>query len=447
MAQVEKKAFLGADALSGMKSKLAAAARDKKKVSAPAKTESTDTATAGLQSIPLADIRSKPQVRKNFQHIEELAESIKQEGLKQPIVVGEKGDDGKHVIQQGERRYRACNHLGLEAIDCVVRPFPLDETDIITGELVENIQRDDLTALEIAEALGTLVERDLKQVDIARRLGKSKQWVGKYVALHRAPEPVKELYDADITKDLELAPIMTSIAEYSMERVEQMCSAAIEDGITRAAAKMALEDEQRKAGAISRDAEEPGKVSPGRQEPERNEGGTGTTTLEESDEEQQEIFFGENGGSGDQNGSDKKGGESTSGIVLENAIGAGEYEPSMSPNEEGRQTHHIPSQNGHDVASIPRDGLPVIEVSAVLGNSEAWGILDITTPGDSPEKCWVEFTGDGKKKVSRRQVNLEDVALRCIQYPGATKEGENGAEAAIAQRENGEENIEEGMET
>jgi len=96
---------------------------------------------------------SKAQVRKRFRNIEELAATLVTEGQQSPIIVSPKGEDGKYVIQKGERRWRACKHADIPTIDIIVNDKNQGELDETAGELIENIQRDDLTPLEIAEAL------------------------------------------------------------------------------------------------------------------------------------------------------------------------------------------------------------------------------------------------------------------------------------------------------
>jgi ParB family chromosome partitioning protein len=94
---------------------------------------------------PVDDVVFKVQVRKRFRNIEELAATLLTEGQQSPIIVFPKNEEGKFVIQKGERRWRACKHAGIETIDLVVNDKVQNNLDETAGELIENIQRDDLT--------------------------------------------------------------------------------------------------------------------------------------------------------------------------------------------------------------------------------------------------------------------------------------------------------------
>lgn len=101
------------------------------------------------QQIPLNEIIVKVQPRKEFVGIESLADSIRQRGLLQPIII-----DANKVLRYGERRYRACKFLGLEMVDVVFDTKEMPEDEVIECQLIENIERQSLTWQE--EALGVL---------------------------------------------------------------------------------------------------------------------------------------------------------------------------------------------------------------------------------------------------------------------------------------------------
>src|SRR5690606_29605892 len=113
------------------------------------------------------------QPRKRFDEdkIEELAQSIKEHGVLQPIIV-KRSEIGYYIIA-GERRVRACKRLGLTTIPAVVRD--IDDKVMAEIALLENLQREDLTIIEEATAYQTLIERHgLTQQELADRLGKSR---------------------------------------------------------------------------------------------------------------------------------------------------------------------------------------------------------------------------------------------------------------------------------
>lgn len=129
--------------------------------------------------INLIEARSD-QPRKNFENIEELAESIKEYGLLNPIVLSK--NNGKYEIIAGERRYRASVYVGLKKIDAIVRDFDQKDIDILS--LVENIQREDLSALEEAQAYKKLVDDfSMTQEEIAKSMGKSRSYIANSVRL------------------------------------------------------------------------------------------------------------------------------------------------------------------------------------------------------------------------------------------------------------------------
>ncbi|MBI3316420.1 MAG: ParB/RepB/Spo0J family partition protein [Candidatus Omnitrophica bacterium] len=139
-------------------------------------------------------IPNKDQPRQNFtlEGIEELAASIKEKGILQPIVVKKSGEDGRYMIVCGERRYRAAKAIGLAQIPVIIKDIA--DENLLEWALVENIQREDLNPLEEAEAYRRLVEeRMLSQDEVAKRVGKYRTTVTNAIRLLRLPEEVKEL--------------------------------------------------------------------------------------------------------------------------------------------------------------------------------------------------------------------------------------------------------------
>ncbi|MGL6518513.1 ParB/RepB/Spo0J family partition protein [Aeromonas caviae] len=196
-------------------------------------------------SVPVEDVVSKAQVRKRFRNIEELAATLLTEGQQSPIIVSPKGEDGKYVIQKGERRWRACKHADIPTIDIIVNDKDQGELDETAGELIENIQRDDLTPLEIAEALEKFVKADWKKKDIALRLGVNNSFVSSHLSLLKMPDCVRELYDGDISSDTETLNNLRLLFELNPERCRAICAVAITDGITRKQSRELLNDAKR----------------------------------------------------------------------------------------------------------------------------------------------------------------------------------------------------------
>lgn len=154
-----------------------------------------------LKHLPLKDIVPGPyQPRTVFDddRIEELCQTIKTHGVIQPIVVRVR--EGKFEIIAGERRFRAATKLGMDTIPGIVREF--NDSQAASIALIENLQREGLTALEEAAAYQQLIElHELTQESLAQRLGKSQSTIANKLRLLQLSEPVKTaLLDRKITE-------------------------------------------------------------------------------------------------------------------------------------------------------------------------------------------------------------------------------------------------------
>lgn len=146
-----------------------------------------------IKEIPVSEIRTNPyQPRKTFNEeaLNELAESIKNYGVFQPIIV-KKGLRGYDLIA-GERRLRASKIAGLTKIPAIVKEFTDDEMREIS--LLENIQRENLTAIELAWAYKGIIDNlDIRQEDLAQKIGKSRSHVTNTLGLLNLPKSVQEM--------------------------------------------------------------------------------------------------------------------------------------------------------------------------------------------------------------------------------------------------------------
>lgn len=136
-----------------------------------------------LKNLKITEVEpNRNQPRKNFNQeaLEELAESIKEYGLIQPIIVTEK--DGYYSIIAGERRWRACKLAGLEEIPVIVREDDEKKNNEIA--LIENIQREDLNPFEKALGIKNLMNAyDLTQEEVAKKLGKSRSAIANTIRI------------------------------------------------------------------------------------------------------------------------------------------------------------------------------------------------------------------------------------------------------------------------
>jgi ParB family chromosome partitioning protein len=157
--------------------------------------EEAPAAPAAVQTLPVASLRPnrfQPRTQFDDAAIEELAESIRAQGVIQPIVVALDAD-GAYTIIAGERRWRASRRAGLETVPVVVRNVT-DDRELLELALVENLQRSDLNPLEESEAYLALQEKfSLSQEAIAARVGKARTTVTNALRLLRLPEEVQEL--------------------------------------------------------------------------------------------------------------------------------------------------------------------------------------------------------------------------------------------------------------
>jgi ParB family chromosome partitioning protein len=144
-------------------------------------------------TLPTSQLRAgKSQPRTVFEGIDHLADSVKQFGLLQPILVRPlPGERDSYEIIAGERRWRAAQKAQLHEVPVVVRS--LDDVESLQLALIENLQRTDLTAIDEANGYQRLIDLKQTQEDIARLMGKSRPHVGNTLRLLDLPAGVQEL--------------------------------------------------------------------------------------------------------------------------------------------------------------------------------------------------------------------------------------------------------------
>ena len=151
------------------------------------------TANAMVEMVAVETIVSSPmQPRKTFrdEHLDELMESIREHGLIQPLIV--RRVHGKLELIAGERRFRASQKLGLTQVPVILREAT--DRDVLEMALIENLQREDLNPIEEAEAYCRLArEFNMKQEDIAQRVGKNRATVANSMRLMDLADDVKSL--------------------------------------------------------------------------------------------------------------------------------------------------------------------------------------------------------------------------------------------------------------
>lgn len=182
-----------------------------------------------ILEINLNEIRSNPyQPRKHFDEeaLKELAQSIKENGLIQPIIV-KKSIRGYELIA-GERRVRASKIAGLTTIAAIIRDF--SDEEMMEIALLENIQREDLSPIEEAEGFFRIINKtNITQEELAEKVGKSRTHVTNMLGLLRLPEYVRNLVN---TKELSMshARILSKISD--QDKIVELAKKIIEQNMS-----------------------------------------------------------------------------------------------------------------------------------------------------------------------------------------------------------------------
>ncbi len=147
-----------------------------------------------LKIIQLSEIQKNPyQPRKDFseEKIQELAQSIKENGLIQPIIVRQSPVIGYEILA-GERRYRASIVAGLSEVPVIVKN--LSDQDMMVHSIIENLQREDLNPIDEAKAYQSLIDKGFTHAEIAEKMGKSRPYITNLVRLlNLSPFILKEV--------------------------------------------------------------------------------------------------------------------------------------------------------------------------------------------------------------------------------------------------------------
>jgi ParB family chromosome partitioning protein len=216
---------------------------------------------SGLAQIPIDQISPNPyQPRKTFNEssIEDLARSVKEHGIVQPIVVTRSGDQ-KYRLIAGERRFRAAQKAGLRSIPAVVKELT-QEGDALQIALIENIQREDLNPIEEAIAYHQLHEEfGLTQEEISRRVGKERSTVANFLRLLKLPDGVKKLLASG---RLSMGHARALLAVDSPKKQEQLAERVVRRNLNvrqtelLASAPKTAAKPQKEKDVFTRDAEE-----------------------------------------------------------------------------------------------------------------------------------------------------------------------------------------------
>ena len=177
--------------------------------------------TEEIEDLPLAEVRPNPyQPRKNFDEkkLAELAESIKENGVLQPIIV--RRSVGGYEIIAGERRCRA-------TIPAIIRQF--DESQMMEVAILENLQREDLTPLEEAQAYEMLQKNlGLTQEEVSKKMGKSRPYITNYLRLLTLPQKTKGLLQRG---ELSMGQARTLLGLKDKDRIDELAKRVVKEGM------------------------------------------------------------------------------------------------------------------------------------------------------------------------------------------------------------------------
>lgn len=182
-----------------------------------------------IHEIVLEEIRPNPyQPRKTFddKSLRELSVSIKENGVFQPIIL-RKSLNGYEIIA-GERRFRASKLAKKKTIPAIIRDF--DEAQMMEVAVLENLQREDLTPLEEAQAYDTLQKNlGLTQEEVSKRLGKSRPYIANYLRLLTLPQKTKRMLQHG---QLSMGQARTLLGLKNKDGIDKLAKRVINEGIT-----------------------------------------------------------------------------------------------------------------------------------------------------------------------------------------------------------------------
>ncbi|MBQ6461248.1 ParB/RepB/Spo0J family partition protein [Candidatus Saccharibacteria bacterium] len=208
-------------------------------------TAKEDKDNSELKKLKISDIiRDENQPRRDFDEdaINALATSIKEHGVLQPIVVTK--EDGKYKIVAGERRWRASKIAGLDKIPAIIRT--LDSQNRLELSIIENAQREDLNAIELATAYAKLkTQFNLSTADIAAKVGKSEASIQGTMRLLNLPDDVKKI----MVKEKLTEGVMRPLATSDESIIKKVLPKIIKEGWTARKVERYLQDNKKKSSA------------------------------------------------------------------------------------------------------------------------------------------------------------------------------------------------------
>ena len=191
--------------------------------------------------IPVDKIHPNPdQPRKAIGDLSELAQSIREKGVLEPLLVRFVPREDAYYIISGERRYHASRAAGLTELPCIEKIA--DDAETLELALIENLQRKDLTAFEEADGLFRLAQQfDYTHEDIARKIGRARSSVTETLSLREIPDPVRKLcIDKRV---LSKSMLLQVVRQPNEKKMRDMVMQIAQSGLTRDEARRVRRDE------------------------------------------------------------------------------------------------------------------------------------------------------------------------------------------------------------
>lgn len=219
---------------------------DTQEISVTKKEESEEK---GISFIDINEIKpNQNQPRKSFneEKLEELAASIIENGLIQPVIL-RKADKGYEIVA-GERRWRACRKAGLKEIPCIIREFT-DEQNMLIA-IIENMQREDLNPVEEAEGLNQMIVNfGMTQEQVSKSVGKSRPYITNALRLLKLPSEIREML---LANQLSAGHARAIAGIGDTEKQIQLAEYAIKEGLSVREIEKIIKEENAPKKKISR---------------------------------------------------------------------------------------------------------------------------------------------------------------------------------------------------
>lgn len=191
-----------------------------------------------LIDINLSDIKSDPnQPRRNFVNIDLLADSIKQQGVIQPIIIRSNknisniSNNKPYIIIAGERRFLAAQKAKIKTIPCIIREE--DDVNTLLIQLLENAQREQVAPLEEAIAINKLIkEKNLSKTQIAKELGQPASWISMRLSLLNASSNIKDLIKKQKLEDFRTIHELRKLEEENPSKAKDIINKISQDKLT-----------------------------------------------------------------------------------------------------------------------------------------------------------------------------------------------------------------------